>query len=252
VTSVLVIAGVDPSGGAGLTRDVEALTRFGVRALCAVTALTVQSDTQFHRSGLLSAAVVSAQIAAALATRTPGAVKIGMLGSAATVMAVAAALPRTPSVPLVLDPLLRSSSGGELLDAAGVEALMGELLPRAALVTPNLAEAATLLGVPPAASDAEMQAQGRALIERGAAAVLMKGGHAGGARSTDWLLQPGAAPLPLSAPRHSGTLRGTGCTLASAIAARLAQGIELAIACQDAKTFIGERWRGEQAGASPH
>jgi hydroxymethylpyrimidine/phosphomethylpyrimidine kinase len=242
VTSVLVIAGTDCSGGAGLTRDVETLTRLGVSSRCAVTAVTVQTQREFRARQLLSPELVSAQILAALAEDVPGAIKIGMLGDAAIVRAVAAALPAHTRVPVVLDPVLLSSSGGELLDAAGRAALCAVLLPRVTLLTPNLAEAATLLGRSCADSAAERLAQAQQLVTLGAAAVLIKGGHDRGAESSDLLLCAAQSPLTLHAARRPGTRRGTGCVLASAIAAELARGASLADACARAKEHVTRLW----------
>ena len=238
MTTVLVIAGTDSSGGAGLARDVVTLTRLGVEAQCAVTAVTAQTDREVMAVELLPVRLVQAQICAALATRRAAAIKIGMLGSGAIVEAVAEAIPPRARMPLVLDPVLAASSGGALLDAAGQAALRALLLPRTTLLTPNIPEAAQLLGAAPASSAAEIIAQGRALCGRGAGAVLMKGGHAGGELATDWLVTAEGGVLELSAPRLGGARRGTGCALASAIAAGLAANWPLELACRRAKEHV--------------
>jgi hydroxymethylpyrimidine/phosphomethylpyrimidine kinase len=237
VSAVLVIAGTDSSGGAGLTRDVATLAHFGVEALCAVTAVTAQTDAAVLSVTRLPAESVRAQIAAALATGRVGAIKTGMLGSGEIVAAVAAALPR--HLPLIVDPVLAATSGGALLDHAGRDALSAQLLPHATLLTPNLEEAAQLLGMPPASTEEEIIAQGRALCARGAAAVLVKGGHAQLPRATDWLITTGGAQS-FTAPRVAAQRRGTGCALASAIAAGLAAGLELGAACARAKSYVTE------------
>ena len=238
MSAVLVIAGTDSSGGAGLARDIATLTHFGVAALAAVTAVTAQTDREVAMVELLPPRLVRAQIAAALASATVRAVKTGMLGSRAIVEAVAEELPPRASVPLVLDPVLAASSGAELLDPEGREALRALLLPRATLLTPNIPEAAALLGTPPATSAAEIVAQGRALCALGPAAVLMKGGHAGGAVATDWLICAEAEVREFSAARSARGRRGTGCALASAIAAGLATGLALDAACARAKEHV--------------
>jgi hydroxymethylpyrimidine/phosphomethylpyrimidine kinase len=238
VKHVLVIAGSDSSGGAGLTRDVETLTHFGVGALCALTAVTAQSDTAVTAIEVLPPAMVRAQIDAAFATRRIDAIKIGMLGTRAVVLAVAAALAAHPAVPVVLDPVVTSTSGTALLDAAGQAALRESLLPRATLITPNIAEAAALLGVPQGSSEPQHLAQAEGLLALGARAVLLKGGHAAGATATDLLLIPGAPPQRLCAPRIAGDRRGTGCALASAIAAGLTGGQGLSQACTRAKQHV--------------
>ena len=243
MTTVLVIAGTDSSGGAGLARDVATLTRLGVEAQCAVTAVTAQTDRGVTAVELLLPRLVQAQIGAALATRRAAAIKIGMLGSGAIVAAVAEAIPPSARMPLVLDPVLAASAGGVLLDAPGQAALLALLLPRTTLLTPNIPEAAQLLGAAPASSVAEIIAQGRALCARGAGAVLMKGGHAGGELATDWLVTAEGGVLEFSAPRLTGARRGTGCALASAIAAGLAAHVPLELACRRAKEHVTELLR---------
>ncbi|HEY0766565.1 MAG TPA: bifunctional hydroxymethylpyrimidine kinase/phosphomethylpyrimidine kinase [Steroidobacteraceae bacterium] len=240
MTAVLVIAGADSSGGAGLARDVRTLAGFGTRVVCAVTAVTAQSDSRVTAVHPVPPHIVRAQIAAAFATTRVGAIKIGMLGTRAIALAVAASIPPREQVPIVLDPVLVSSSGGALLDAGGREALRENLVPRATLVTPNIAEAAALLGTEPASTEEELLRQARALLALGAAAVLIKGGHGSGSEAVDLLLS-GAQPLRrLTAPRTAKTQRGTGCALASGIAAGLAAGLDLADACARAKHHVLE------------
>jgi hydroxymethylpyrimidine/phosphomethylpyrimidine kinase len=239
VSRVLVIAGSDSSGGAGIIRDVSTLSEFGVSALCAITAVTAQTDAQVRTLYPLSASLVEAQIAAALAAGGIGAIKIGMLGSAANVHAVCDALAHAQA-PIVLDPVLAASSGCALLEAAGREVLCRRLLPRAALITPNIPEAAALLAVPAARNRDELLAQGAALLALGAQAVLLKGGHGEGSDSTDLLFTNTTGVHALSAPRSANTRRGSGCALAAAIAAGLAAGLELHAACVAAKRYIDE------------
>jgi hydroxymethylpyrimidine/phosphomethylpyrimidine kinase len=219
-------------------RDVRTLTDLRVRALCAVTAVTAQTDAALRASHVVPEPVLRAQIEAAFATVAVQAVKIGMLATAASVRAVTECLTAHAHVPMVLDPVLASSSGGELLEAEGRERLVAELLPLASVVTPNLPEAALLLGVAPARNEAAALEQGRELLRRGARAVLLKGGHASGPDSVDLLLTPGAPPERLRAPRVPAKLRGSGCALASAIAAYLAQEVPLPAACARAKIYV--------------
>ena len=150
-----------------------------------------------------------------------------------TTPAIPAAL---PDVPIVLDPVLATSAGMSLLDAAGPAAMITRRFPRAALVTPNLPEATILTGLAPGAG---IECLAAAFYAMGARAVLLKGGHAEGSEAVDWLLRPDTAPQRYSAPRHPGTRRGTGCTLASAIAVHLARGDDLATACAQAKRYLG-------------
>jgi hydroxymethylpyrimidine/phosphomethylpyrimidine kinase len=176
-------------------------------------------------------------MAAALAAQPVQAIKTGMLATRAIVRAVAAALPAM-APPLVIDPVLASSSGGQLLDRTGREALCRELLPRAALLTPNIPEAAALLGTRAANTEQQLIRQAEALLALGPAAVLLKGGHARGSEAADLLLMRGASPQWLRAPRINATRRGTGCALASAIAAGLGSGLELPAACARAKDHV--------------
>jgi hydroxymethylpyrimidine/phosphomethylpyrimidine kinase len=238
VTAVLVIAGTDSSGGAGLARDLATLAHFGVEPLCAVTAVTAQTDREVVAVELLPPALVRAQIGAALATGRAAAVKIGMLGSRAIVEAVAGTLAPRDSLPLVLDPVLAATSGGELLDAEGRAALAALLLPRATLLTPNIPEAAALLGCAPASSPEQIIGQGRALCALGASAVLMKGGHARGALAIDWLVTCEGSVREFTAARGAAQRRGTGCALSSGIAAGLAAHLPLAVACERAKAHV--------------
>jgi hydroxymethylpyrimidine/phosphomethylpyrimidine kinase len=250
VSAVLVIGGTDSSGGAGVARDLHTLAHFGVRAVCAVTAVTAQSDRAVSAVHVVPPQMVRAQIAAALATCAVHAVKVGMLANAATVAAVADSLPPYGQVPLVLDPVLAASSGGPLLDGAGQRALRELLLARAAILTPNIPEAAALLECRLAQDEAELVSQGRALLELGAEAVLLKGGHGSGPEAIDLLLRPGEAPQRLSAPRLQSTRRGTGCALASAIAAALAVGLNVGEACTRAKQHVTQLLQQRRAPGS--
>jgi hydroxymethylpyrimidine/phosphomethylpyrimidine kinase len=223
---VLVIAASDSSGGAGLVRDVAVLTHLGLSVRCAVTAVTAQSDSSVQATHHIPPALISAQIALALAPGDVAAIKIGMLGTRTTVQAVSEALPARASVPIVLDPVLRASSGGVLLDAPGQRLLCEALLPRVTLLTPNIPEAALLLDEPTALDEEARLRQAQRLLALGPAAVLLKGGHSSGMSVVDLLVTP-VGSVRISTPRVPGTLRGTGCMLSSAIAAGLAGGADL-------------------------
>jgi len=175
-----------------------------------------------------------------LATGRVGAIKIGMLGTRAIALTVAACLPPREQVPLVLDPVLASSSGAALLDPLGREVLRESLVPRATLVTPNIPEAAALLGAEPATTEEEVLRQAHAWLALGPAAVLIKGGHGSASEAVDLLLSAGGSPRRLVASRSARTQRGTGCALASGIAAGLAAGLELGEACARAKRHVLE------------
>jgi hydroxymethylpyrimidine/phosphomethylpyrimidine kinase len=241
--TVLVIAGVDSSGGAGLTRDVCVLADFEVDALCAVTAVTAQSNSRVHAVHHVPPEVVGAQIAAAFDAREIAAIKIGMLGVRATVEAVSEALPSR--VPIVLDPVLAASSGGMLLDADGRRAMRETLFPRVTLVTPNVPEAAALLGEDPANTELELIAQAERLLALGPRAVLIKGGHTAGEEAVDLLVSGNVPVQRIVSLRVQATRRGTGCALASAIAAGLASGRPLAEACERAKRYVVTILRGK-------
>ncbi|MDW4550000.1 hydroxymethylpyrimidine/phosphomethylpyrimidine kinase [Defluviimonas sp. D31] len=240
--TVLVIAGFDSGCGAGAARDLAVLSTLGCAARVALTAVTAQTDRGVTACQFVAPALLSAQIAAAFDAGPIDAVKIGMLGDAGSVAAVAAALPR--GIPVVLDPVLAASSGACLLDAPGRHALVATLMPLATVVTPNLPEAALLTGRPPARDEPERVRQAKTLLALGAGAVLLKGGHDDGRDACDWLFSAGGL-LTLRSPRQHRGRRGTGCTFATAIAAALANGAPLDRAAQDAKaitaTYIAGR-----------
>lgn len=237
---VLVIAGSDSSGGAGLLRDLRTLRDQAVEAVCAVTAVTAQSHSRVWGVHPVPPELIRAQILSGLRSRRVKAVKIGMLGTAAAVEAVARTLARVPDIPVVLDPVLRSSSGGELLDEAGRHAMRERLFPLTALLTPNLPEAAVLCGADPHAGEdvATRLSWAARLLARGPKAVLIKGGHASDAEAADLLAGADGARHWLSSPRLAGSMRGTGCALASGVAAGLARGEPLEEACWNARRYV--------------
>jgi hydroxymethylpyrimidine/phosphomethylpyrimidine kinase len=172
-----------------------------------------------------------------------GAIKIGMLGNRAAVKAVAKSLGVVGSagaaaIPVVVDPVLVSSSGGVLLDEAGRAALLEELVPRTTLLTPNVPEAAALLGESPALDEAGLIRQGQLLLDFGSRAILLKGGHSEGEFAVDLLIDQDGSIEKISSKRVMGSSRGTGCALASAIAAGLANGLSLTEACRGAKRYV--------------
>jgi len=235
---VLVIAGTDSSGGAGLTRDVRVLAECGVRAAPVVTAVTAQSDTCVRVVHALPPEMIRAQIITALEAHPIRAVKIGMLANRAIVEAVAESLPSRSAVSIVLDPVLNASSGSSLLDNAGRAALRAALLPKVSVVTPNIPEAAILVGEHVATDEAATLDHAERILRMGPEAVLIKGGHAKTAACTDILVTATQPPLRLALDRIPGTLRGTGCALAAAIAAGLARGLPLPYACRFAKNYV--------------
>lgn len=236
--AVLVIAGSDSGAGAGIQRDLRVLAHLGADAVTAITAVTAQSDHRLMSVLMLPPELVRDQIQAALETRPVAAVKIGMLGTRATVETIADCLGGLPGIPLVLDPVLVSSAGSILLDAPGQDAMRDLLFPLAALVTPNIPEAAALLGEALAEGEEQLLDQARRLRDLGSRAVLLKGGHRGGDHAVDFLLEGARDPVRLSAPRLSRTMRGTGCALATAIAASMSAGRTLVEACAGAKAYV--------------
>jgi hydroxymethylpyrimidine/phosphomethylpyrimidine kinase len=241
---VLVISGVDSSGGAGLSRDAQTLTHFGVEACCVVTAITAQTHQALLGMTAVSDAMLQQQPHGALAAGAVAAIKIGALISAEQIVTIAAYLADYASIPIVLDPVLVTSAGGQFLDSTGIAALRTLLIPRVTLLTPNLLEAAALLNTTVADTPAKIQQQATTLLALGSTAVLLKGGHATGAESIDWLVSNSEQPLLcLAGPRLPVSVRGTGCRLSSAIAAGLALQMPLAQACALAHDYVQQRLR---------
>ncbi|MDX1780819.1 MAG: hydroxymethylpyrimidine/phosphomethylpyrimidine kinase [Thalassovita sp.] len=242
--TVLFIGGMDSSGGAGILRDTATAAELAHPARVAVTAVTAQSDTRVGAVHPVPPEVVADQIAIA-AEGALGAVKIGMLGNRATVEAVTRT---SPDLPMVLDPVLASSSGRDLIDAEGLAALLDLLLPRLTLLTPNLPELArlaTALGHAPDAPEAEVVAT---LLARGCGAVLVKGGHGEDPEISEDRLYHAGRVQPFRASRHRVHLRGTGCQLASAIAVHLARGASLPDSVAQAKEMLTRRFARAVAG----
>ncbi len=219
IPNVLSIAGSDPSGGAGIAADLKTFAALGAYSMAAITAITVQNTQGVRAVQALPAALVAAQVAAVFDDVRVDAVKLGMLAEADTVRAVAGVLRVRAARHVVLDPVLRAGSGDTLAGEGMLAALREALLPQIELLTPNLMEAAALLDCAPAGDLDAMVAQAQQLRALGPAWVLLKGGHLGGARSPDVLA--GASGVQVfDAPRiATGAGHGTGCTLASAIAA---------------------------------
>jgi hydroxymethylpyrimidine/phosphomethylpyrimidine kinase len=233
----LTIAGSDSSGGAGIEADLKTFSALGVYGACVVTALTAQNTTGVFGIHAVPAEFITAQMDAVFSDLDVGAVKIGMLANAAAIDAVTAALDRHRARNVVLDPVMVASSGARLLQADATDRLR-QLLRSARVLTPNLPEAAALLEAPLAADEAAMRAQAEKLLAMGAGAVLIKGGHGDSPESVDLLVEL-AGCLRLAGPRiGTRNTHGTGCTLASAIAAGLAKGLALAEAAKAAKAYV--------------
>ncbi|WFU27903.1 bifunctional hydroxymethylpyrimidine kinase/phosphomethylpyrimidine kinase [Bradyrhizobium sp. CB1717] len=234
----LTIAGSDSSGGAGIQADLKTFAALGVYGASVISALTAQNTRGVTGIHAVPAEFVAAQIDAVFSDLDIGAVKIGMVGQADSIDAIAAALSRWQPRHIVLDPVMVATSGDRLLASEAVDALRTRLMPLASVITPNLPEAAALLGEHIAASEAEIEAQGRRLLALGCRAVLIKGGHGEGAESIDYLVTSGHTTA-LAAPRvATKNTHGTGCSLSSAVAAGLAKGEDLEGAVRNAKTWI--------------
>ena len=238
---VLTIAGSDSGGGAGIQADLKTFAALGCYGMSAITALTAQNTVGVRAIHGVPAAFLQEQIAAVIEDIGVDAVKIGMLHAPEIVEVVAWAIDHYRLQQVVLDPVMVATSGDALIRHETIASLVSELFPRATLVTPNLDEAALLLGRP-VREVADLEAACVDLLRLGAKGVLLKGGHLGGEQLTDLLALPGqpeAQWLRLSGPRiATRNSHGTGCTLSSAIAAQLALGLELAEAVQAAHAYI--------------
>lgn len=243
---VLVVGGSDSSGGAGIARDIETISSIGVRTCLAVTALTVQTHDAVMAISHSSPSLVADQMRAALQANKVAAIKIGMLATVEIIVAVAAVLRENRQVPAILDPVLSSTSGRALLEAGAIAVMKRGLMPLCRLVTPNLIELALLVGSELAVDEDRALLQGQELLNAEAQALLIKGGHASGPRSTDILLRSGHEPVRFDTPRLAASMRGTGCMLASAIAAHLAKGRSLEHSVRDGKLFVFEKLRRKQ------
>jgi len=239
MTAIAVtIAGSDSGGGAGIQADLKTFSALGVYGASVITALTAQNTRSVQGVHDVPPVFIAAQIDAVFSDLKVGAVKIGMLSKIETIEVVAAGLDRHKQTNVVLDPVMVASSGDKLLQAEAVETLRKLLFPRALVATPNLAEAAALLDTRIATDEAAMRQQAERLLALGPKAVLIKGGHGGGADSVDLLVEPNAVTR-LVAPRFATcNTHGTGCTLSSAIAAGLAKGMTLTDAVRAAKSYV--------------
>jgi len=235
----LTIAGSDSGGGAGIQADLKTFSALGVYGASVITALTAQNTKGVQAIHDVPAAFVTAQLDSVFSDLTVGAVKIGMLSRPDVIEAVAAGLARhARGIPVVLDPVMVATSGDRLIAGEAVAFLRDRLLPLADLITPNLPEAAVLLGED-GADEAGAEDQARRLLALGARAVLVKGGHGTGPDSVDHLVTAGGEARRLAAKRvATRNTHGTGCTLSAAIAAHLALGRSMGEAVAGAKDYL--------------
>ena len=236
---VLIIAGSDSGGGAGIQADIKTVTALGGYAATAITAVTVQNTLGVTGVHPIPVDVVEAQGRAVLSDIGADAIKTGMLGDAAVAYAVARLLDEARGVPAVIDPVMVAKGGAKLLDDGAVAAVRALLIPRAALLTPNAPEAAVLTGLAIDPTD-DLRRAGDALLAAGARAVLMKGGHVKGDRVVDVLMTHEGETVFEGERIDTRHTHGTGCTLASACAVGLAQGMELSAAVARAWDYVHE------------
>jgi hydroxymethylpyrimidine/phosphomethylpyrimidine kinase len=242
VPNVLAVAGSDSGGGAGIQADLKTFAAFEVYGCTAVTAVTAQNTTSVRRAAAVSAAMVEAQMEAVFGDIRISAVKVGLLPTASVVRAVARVLARYEAPDVVYDPVMAASTGRSLQAVSALDAVRAALLPRVTVVTPNVDELARLTGSPPPRTDPEVDRAARLLLDTGAGWVLVTGGHRPGRFSRDRLHGPRGSGLARwyrarrVATRHG---HGTGCTLSSAIAARLALGDGVPEAVEAAKAYLG-------------
>jgi hydroxymethylpyrimidine/phosphomethylpyrimidine kinase len=236
---VLVIAGSDSGGGAGIQADIKTITALGGYAATAITAVTVQNTLGVTGVHPIPLDIIAAQARAVLDDIGADAIKTGMLGDAAVVETVAAAIDHAGQVPAVVDPVMVAKGGAPLLAEAAIGAVKALMIPRAALLTPNAPEAAALTGLTVETTD-DLRRAGEALLALGAKAVLMKGGHVAGERVVDVLMTPDGETTFEGERIETRHTHGTGCTLASACAAGLAQGLPLEQAVARAWNYVHE------------
>lgn len=233
---VLIIAGSDSSGGAGIQADIKTCAAFGTYAATAITAVTAQNTMGVQEVEVMPAALVRAQIRSVLSDIGADVIKIGMLGSAEIIEVVAAEIEEAEAF-IILDPVMVATSGDNLLDPDAIEILKTKLLPLADLVTPNVPEAELLTGLKIEDVD-DLTKAGDELLKMNVYAALMKGGHLKGKSVVDVLVSEEGANI-MSGPRiHTRHTHGTGCTLASAVAACMAQGAPLEQAVMTAREFV--------------
>lgn len=253
---VLTIAGSDSGGGAGIQADARTIQALGGYALTAITAVTAQDGRGIAAWEPVAPRLLAAQLTAALAGFPVAAIKTGLLPGAAAIRAIAGVLRRHPRLPLVVDPVLGSTSGTRFLLPADLRELRRRLLPLATLVTPNRPEAEALCGRR-LRTDADVAAAARELAAEWNCAVLIKGGHAAGRRCRDCLAVPGGRVRWYEGPRvATRNTHGTGCVLSAAIALELARGRQTGPAVARARAFLGRALRGNRrirwgGGAGP-
>ena len=245
---VLTIAGFDGSGGAGLQADLKTFSAFGCYGLSVLTALPIQNTRGVRKCYELPTSAIVDQLEAIFDDIVIDAIKIGMLFKREMIEAVADFLARrAKSIPLVLDPVMVAGSGGTLLHPDGVKSLCKHLFPLTTVVTPNLPETAKITGHYPL-NFLEMKKAAKKLLDFGSEAILVKGGHLSGDDSSDFYLHRSGAQKELRGTRvETENSHGTGCTLSAAIAASLAQGLDLLESCELSKAYLTQALKGARS-----
>ncbi|MDD1725144.1 MAG: bifunctional hydroxymethylpyrimidine kinase/phosphomethylpyrimidine kinase [Methanospirillum sp.] len=247
VFSALSIAGSDPSGGAGIQVDLKTFARTGVWGMAVITALTAQNVSRVSGSWPVDPGIVREQIETLLEEMTPQAIKTGMLANREIIRVVALMLPE--KVPLVIDPVMVSTSGYRLLDESAIEMLCSELIPHAALVTPNIPEAMILSGCTEIADEEQMADAGYRILDMGAKQVVVKGGHGTGADASDILVTKQGVTR-FSSSRILYEVHGSGCSYSAAITGWLARGYTVHKSCECAKELVNQGIQNAIAGRS--
>ncbi len=237
IPSILIVAGTDPTGGAGIVRDIETAAHFQIQANLAITCVNVQDDNHVAEIVPMSEKLVAAQMRSALEANPIRAIKIGMTGTQAIIGGICNVLKDYPHIPVILDPVLVASSGGKLTTEGIIEIMIHKLLPHVDLLTPNREELALLSKSPLASHDKQAIQQAKKLLSFGPHSLLIKGGHAEGPLATDSLINK-TEIINISTPRLMKTMRGTGCILSSAIAAHLALNESMTQAIKKAKAYM--------------
>ncbi|WCR55327.1 hydroxymethylpyrimidine/phosphomethylpyrimidine kinase [Bartonella clarridgeiae] len=236
VSSILIVAGTDPTGGAGIVRDIETATYFQTKASLAITAVNVQDNNHVAEIIPMSRETIAAQMRVALKNNSIHAIKIGMTGTQAIIEGICDILKDYHHIPTVLDPVLIASSGGQLTTEKIIDIMLNKLFPHIDLLTPNMVELALLSQSPLASNHEEAIQQAQKLLSFGPRHILIKGGHIEGNFATDSLIDK-TEVINISSPRLKGTMRGTGCILSSAIAAHLALKQSMIEAIKNAKAY---------------
>ncbi|HWQ66699.1 MAG TPA: bifunctional hydroxymethylpyrimidine kinase/phosphomethylpyrimidine kinase [Methanospirillum sp.] len=240
----LSIAGSDPSGGAGIQMDLKTFSVCHAWGMAVITALTAQHSGRVSGVWTMDPVVVQEQILTLLEDMTPDAIKTGMLANAGIIRAVVTSLPA--GIPLIVDPVMLSTSGHRLLDEKATEAMISDLIPCALLVTPNIPEAEVLSGIS-IGNLSDMEVAGRIILSYGPKFVLVKGGHGSGEESVDLLITHENV-VRISAPRLPYEVHGSGCCLSAAVTGYLATGMNTEEACRMGKKICGEAIKGSIMG----